>query len=114
MNGVCSGKLPVNYGVPQGSILGPTLFSIYINDLEEIVDCDIVFYADDTVILGTDPTILMDNLEIIQKWCNTNLLTINCKKSQWMKTEILGKTDNNYQFTLDGVDLDSNTDILAY
>ena len=106
MNGVCSGKLPVNYGVPQGSILGPTLFSIYINDLEEIVDCDIVFYADDTVILGTDPTILMDNLEIIQKWCNTNLLTINCKKSQWMKTEILGKTDNNYHFSLDGVNLD--------
>ena len=47
LDGKSSQQYSVNAGVPQGSILGPTLFLLYINDLPDDVICDIVIYADD-------------------------------------------------------------------
>ena len=48
--GKSSQEYPVIAGVPQGSILAPTLFLLYINNLSDDVICDIAVYADDTTL----------------------------------------------------------------
>ena len=50
LDGKSSQEYPVNAGVPQGSILDPTLFLLYINDLPDDIICDIAIYADETTL----------------------------------------------------------------
>ena len=50
LDGKCSQEYPVNAKVPQGSILGPTLFLLYLDDLPYDVICNITIYADDTTL----------------------------------------------------------------
>ena len=59
VNGCASEAMPVRFGVPQGSVLDPTLFSLFCNDLPDIADDgegEICMYADDTTIYAAAPT----------------------------------------------------------
>ena len=78
-------------GVPQGSILGPLLFIIYINDLSKyITDCRLNLYADDTALYNSNKSYidLMLSLRIemstLSQWMLANKLTLNVKKTKLM------------------------------
>ena len=88
VNGEKSSFIPNSMGVPQGSVLGPLLFSMYINDLPKIcpgVGCQM--YADDTVIYVSAKTASMaavqltQELENISNWLESSQLTLNVKKT---------------------------------
>ena len=97
----------ISYGVPQGSVLSPTLFSLYINDIVDVVGPDkLLLYADDTVVYETDTVILQNILNQINVWCDENLLTINCKKSQWMRTNLVKAYNDDVAFHLGNQILD--------
>jgi hypothetical protein len=83
----------VKHGVSQGSILGPLLFLLYINDLPKVANhkAEVVLYADDTSIIITSfkPTNFSKSankiLQDIYKWFTTNLLSLNADKTQYMQ-----------------------------
>lgn len=89
---VCSRWETTKTGVPQGSILGPLLFLLYVNDLPENVNQGtITLFADDTSILINDSS--LDRLKSIsetalttlEKWFQLNRLILNVEKSQFIQ-----------------------------
>jgi len=96
--------LPVECGVPQGSILGPLLFLIYINDIKNCTPENILSFADDTTMLlsHSDPVLLYDranrSLSDLFHWFCANKLSLNAKKTQYILIQPHGLT--HYQHTL--------------
>ena len=91
INGRNSATRDITYGVPQGSILGPLLFIIYINDIPETANfAKFILYADDANIIITADTIegivsQLDKLiSSLLEWVKSNGLALNLKKTKYM------------------------------
>ena len=89
-NGVTSSYHDIKCGVPQGSILGPLLFIIYMNDLQNVcTNSKYLLYADDTVIFNTkdvgQATIeIQEDLKNFKRCCDRKQLTMNVKKTNML------------------------------
>lgn len=100
-----SNTLNIKSGVPQGSILGPLLFIIYINDFCKLnLNGKIITYADDTVILYSYSTyeilqnVINEDLLTIKDWFHANKLSINIKKTKFINFSIYGPSDNLFLY----------------
>ena len=73
VNGAASNWVSVRSGVPQGSVLGPLLFTLYVNDIPDIIQCNISLFADDTKIFSviknkSDQDKLQSDLSSLCDW----------------------------------------------
>ena len=114
-----SQKLPSVIGVPQGSILGPLLFNIFINDLISSGSVfDLVMYADDTTLVSTleafgdrrDPENIQRNINSelakIYEWLSLNCLNLNVNKSKFMVFHKHPKVIPDLRIQMNNVEID--------
>ena len=88
VNGSVSKPYKITCGVPQGSILGPMLFLLYVNDMKSAVTCKLLLYADDSALLVSDKcvskieNVLSEELQNISKWLVDNKLSLHLGKTE--------------------------------
>ena len=117
VNGAESSTKLIQYGVPQGSILGPILFIIYINDLPSISNlAKFIMYADDAniIITGTDMDEIYQKFETISTifvdWVDLNGLTLNLKKTKYMVFHRQKNLKVDREFKISGKAIDRETE----
>ena len=107
INGIKSDWATVTSGVPQGSVLGPLLFIIYINDLDVGINSNISKFADDTKIgrvmnSTEDNIVLQKDLDQLVEWSEKWQMKFNIEKCKVLK---LGRLDNGSRYQLDNLDI---------
>jgi len=110
VEGCRSTPIRVPSGVPQGSVLGPLLFLIFINDSGLNISSNIRFFADDCCIYRiikspVDKDILQNDLNTITAWCSKWGMDLNCKKCVLMTVSRLKSRAANRSYSLLGSDL---------
>ncbi|KAK4825406.1 LOW QUALITY PROTEIN: hypothetical protein QYF61_027172 [Mycteria americana] len=99
-----------NWQLSQGSILGPTLFNIFISDLGDGIKCTLMKFADDTKLSGEVNTsegraTLQEDLDRLEEWANKNLMRFNKDKCEVLH---LGKHNPGVQHNLGSTRLGSS------
>jgi hypothetical protein len=117
---LCSSWGIIRHGVPQGSILGPLLFLLYINDITKVTHAKddnskskLVLFAGDTnlLITSSNPTNFVQDINVkftdINNWFKVNLLTLNFEKTNFM--QFVTKNSSHIPFSVDGdINIKSN------
>ena len=114
INGVKSKEKFISHGVPQGSILGPILFLIYINDFPSATSLFSSLFADDTMLTKSSNDIkqLQDisniELEKVSSWFKANKLSLNISKTKYMifRNDKMPKISNNFELLIDNTKLE--------
>ena len=109
----------IKCGVPQGSILGPLLFLIYVNDMRAAVSCKLLLYADDSALLtsGKDVSeiegVLSRELESLSEWLEENRLSLHLGKTQSIlfgsKKRL--RTSNKLHVVCNGSDIEPDVEV---
>ena len=95
-----SRQISLKYGVPQGSILGPLLFSLYINDLPLFIKTLIALFADDTTTYSSSNNLktltsnLQDILDKLLNWTDLNHMVLSSEKTKYMLITTRQKRQN--------------------
>lgn len=102
----CSDSIRVTSGVPQGSVLGPLLFVVYINDIDSYVSSHLIKFADDVrLFLPVDPSQiapLQCDLNRISEWCSAWLLELNVSKCACLH---IGYNNPSHSYHIDGTNI---------
>ncbi|PIC30437.1 hypothetical protein B9Z55_021678 [Caenorhabditis nigoni] len=103
VNDALSSRQKVVSGVPQGSVLGPLLFILFINDIGENLNSQFLLYADDLKLYSTDRKTIQDDLDTLSKWCKDWQMEISPEKCQFIAFSPSKKAislSKNQHFTL--------------
>jgi hypothetical protein len=109
VNGTHSSWVDVTSGVPQGSVLGPALFLLYINDIKDKIHSSLKLFADDSILYREindqqDHTIIQEDLQTLSAWSSKWLMSFNIKKCAVM-TITRKRKPSLYQYSLSGENL---------
>lgn len=101
-----SGMYTVSSGVPQGTVLGPILFSIYVADISHLLTCKHAFYADDVKLYGpsNQHDDVQASLSIVEKWCEEWLIPLNNDKCTVLH---LGRNNPHHSYKISSLDIRS-------
>ena len=107
LRGTTSAWLPVTSGVPQGLVLGPLLFLIYINDMDQEVNSHLLKFADDTKIFrpiktADDQQTLQEDLDKLCQWAQKWQMKFNTSKC---KVIHFGRNNQHLPYQMDGIEL---------
>jgi len=106
INNNLSSELTIKCGVPQGSILGPWCYLLYSNDISSCVSCNLIMYADDTILLFSDPDIEKVASELSKEignclhWLTNNRLSMHMGKTETLVFSSKRKKNRTKNFVI--------------